>query len=81
MFTPFGVAPVDLDRLGAAVRGEVDGDGRSRAEDQHDAILSAMNLEPRGLTTAFRWSRFQDLPGAVRIKDPGQAEESRSASC
>jgi hypothetical protein len=43
MLAPFGVAPVDLDRLGSALRGEVDGDGRSPAEDQHDAILSAID--------------------------------------
>jgi hypothetical protein len=39
------------------------------AEFQHRLILKAMNLEPRGLTTEFRWATVDDLPGAVRIRD------------
>jgi hypothetical protein len=69
MLAPFGLGPVDLDRLGAALRGEIGGGKRLSAETQHGAILSAMNLDPRGLTTAFRWARIDTLPGAVRIND------------
>jgi hypothetical protein len=71
MLAPFGVAPVDLDRLGAALRGEFDGNERF-AEIQHNAILRAMNLDPRGLTAAFRSTRIDDLPGAVSISEPVQ---------
>jgi hypothetical protein len=76
MFTPFGVAPLDLSRLGAALRGENEGGGRLSPEAQHVAILSALNLDPRSLTAAFRWTRVDDLPGAVRIKDLGEADAS-----
>lgn len=64
---PFGVDPVDLERLGAALRGEFEGRGPVFAEFQHRLILAAMNLDPRGLTTAYRWARAGDLPGAVHL--------------
>ena len=81
MLAPFGVDPVDLDRLSGALLGEIEVGGatRLRAEVQHDAILGAMNLDPRGLTTAFRWARLDDLPGAVRVKDVNQSDESSTA--
>jgi hypothetical protein len=66
---PFGVDPVDIDRLGAALRGEFSGHTPAFAEFQHRLILKAMNLEPRGLTTEFRWATVEDLPGGVRIRD------------
>jgi hypothetical protein len=68
---PFGVDPVDVNRLGAALRGEFDGRRPVYAEFQHRLILKAMNLDPRGLTTAFRWASLEDLPGAVRIQEGG----------
>jgi hypothetical protein len=67
MFGPFAVGPVNMSRLGAALRGEFFGRGPRFAEFQHRLILKALNLEPRPLTTAFRWARAEDLPGAVRI--------------
>jgi hypothetical protein len=65
---PFGVDPVDLARLGALLRGELSNeDERLFAERHHRSILTAMNLDPSGLTTAFRWTEPGDLPGAVRV--------------
>ena len=66
-FGPFGVGPVNMSRLGAALRGEFFGAGPRLAEFQHRLILKAMNVQPRPLTTAFRWARVEDLPGAVRV--------------
>jgi hypothetical protein len=63
---PFGVGEVDLDRLGAALRGGNDTGEPVFAEAQHRAILTALNLDPRGLTTAFR-HEAADLPGAIRV--------------
>src|SRR5262245_3450593 len=76
-FAPFGVDPIDLDRLGAALRGDFGGRTPGYAEFQHRLILKAMNLEPRGLTTAFEWARVEDLPGAVRIQKPGGSVDHR----
>lgn len=64
---PFGVGTVDLSRLGAALRGEFQGQQRVFAEFQHRLILNAMNLDPRGLTLAYRWARAEDLPGGVHV--------------
>jgi hypothetical protein len=64
---PYGTGTVDLDRLGAALRGEFTGTGPVLAEFQHRLILKALNLDPRPLTTAFRWADPAELPGAVRI--------------
>lgn len=64
---PYGIAPVDVDRLGAALRGEFAGDGPVFAEFQNRLIFKALNLDPRPMTTAFRWADPADLPGAVRI--------------
>lgn len=65
---PFGVDPIDLARLGAVLRGELSNeDERLFAEQHHRSILLALNLDPSGLTTAFRWTGPGDLPGAVRV--------------
>jgi hypothetical protein len=70
VFAPFGVGDVDLERLGACLRGEyAAGEKLVLAEEQHWAILEALNLDPRGLTVAFRHvdSGQIHLPGAVRV--------------
>src|SRR4030081_2768510 len=72
MLARFGVGQVDLDRLGAALRGEFDGGASLYAEFQHRLILKAMNLDPQGLTTAFRWARLEELPGPVRVPEVRQ---------
>ena len=64
---PFGAGEVDTTRLGRALRGEFDGTGPVYAEFQHRLILNALHLDPRGLTTAYRWADTGDLPGAVRV--------------
>jgi hypothetical protein len=74
---PYGIAPVDLDRLGAALRGEFAGAGPVFAEFQHRLILKALNLDPRPLTTAFRWADPAELPGAVRITQAAPAAVTR----
>ncbi|MEU0559541.1 hypothetical protein [Dactylosporangium sp. NPDC006015] len=73
VFAPFGVGSVDLDRLGVTLRGEFGTGTKVFAEFQHRLIVKAMNLDPAGLTTAFRWARQEDLPGAVRVKPVGRA--------
>jgi hypothetical protein len=65
---PFGSGTVDHERLGAALRGKSGTEPQLPAEAIHGAILAALNLDPRGLTTAFRWIDRVDLPGAVRIE-------------
>lgn len=72
---PFGAGRVDLDRLGMALRGEFSGTGRVFAEFQHRLIVKAMNLDPTGLTTAYRWAG--DLPGVVRT--PVRTERAAAA--
>ncbi|WP_432824442.1 hypothetical protein [Dactylosporangium sp. CA-092794] len=73
VFAPFGVGSVDLDRLGVTLRGEFGADERIFAEFLHRLIMKAMNLDPAGLTTSFRWARQDDLPGAVRVKPADRA--------
>ncbi|MEV6925638.1 hypothetical protein AB0M46_14215 [Dactylosporangium sp. NPDC051485] len=73
IFAPLGVGPMDLDRLGATLRGDFGTDGQVFAEFQHRLIMKALNLDPTGLTTAFRWARPEDLPGAVRVKPADRA--------
>jgi hypothetical protein len=73
VFAPLGVGQVDLDRLGATLRGEVGAGEPVFAEFQHGLIMKALNLDPAGLTTAFRWARPHDLPGAVRVKPTDRA--------
>ncbi|MFB9414695.1 hypothetical protein [Dactylosporangium matsuzakiense] len=65
VFAPFGVGPVDLDRLGVALRGE--GGDAFLAEDLDHSIMEALHLDPAGLRTAFRWAAEEDLPGLVRV--------------
>jgi hypothetical protein len=65
---PFGSGTVDHERLGAALRGLPGTEPHLLAEAMHWEILAALNLDPRGLTTAFRWQVRIDLPGAVRIE-------------
>ncbi len=73
----FGVGSVDLDRLGRALRGEFEGTGPVYPEFQHRLILTAMNLDPRGLTTAFRWVGREELPDAVRIRPSARESAPR----
>lgn len=68
VLAPFGVGVVDLERLGAVLRGEIGETGRLRAEGQHWTIAEVLNLDPRALTTAFRWARHEHLPEAVRVR-------------
>jgi len=63
---PYGVGNIDLDRLAAALRGP-DEDEYLMAEHQHWLILEALNLDPRGLTTAYRHTGSVTLPGAEPI--------------
>ncbi|GAB3852063.1 hypothetical protein ACFPIJ_53885 [Dactylosporangium cerinum] len=73
VFAPLGVGPVDLGRLGVTLRGEFGTSERIFAEFQHRLIMKAMNLDPAGLTTAFRWVRQEELLGAARVKPADQA--------
>jgi hypothetical protein len=66
-FAPFAAGPPDLDAIGAALRGEND-EGAApylMAEDQHWAIIEALGLPPRPLTTAYRHCDPADFPAAV----------------
>jgi hypothetical protein len=68
----FGVEPIDRVRFGAVLRGELsDRHEQLFAERHHRSILEAMNLDPTGLTTAFRWTEPEDLPGAVGVRSAG----------
>ncbi|MDG6109886.1 hypothetical protein Daura_19265 [Dactylosporangium aurantiacum] len=73
VFAPLGAGPVDLDRLRVTLRGEFGADGKVFAEFQHRLIVKALNLDPAGLTTGFRWVRQEDLPGAVRVRPAAPA--------
>ncbi len=68
-FAPLGVGEVDPARLGAASRGEVPLDDAPRlfAEQQHAAILAALNLDVHPLTKAFRHLDPADFSDAVHI--------------
>lgn len=68
-FAPLAVGEVDPERLHAALRGDVPVCDAPRlfAEWQHAAILRALNLDPRPLTTAFRHLHPDDLPGAIHL--------------
>jgi hypothetical protein len=69
---PFGVGPIDPVRLAAVLHGEFpDHEGHLFAEQHHRSILEAVNLDPTGLTTAFRWTGPDELPGAVRVLSAG----------
>jgi hypothetical protein len=69
VLAPFGTGNVDLERLGACLRGELGLGPFVMAEWQHRMILEALNLDPRCLMTAFRHAAHADLPGAVPIRD------------
>jgi hypothetical protein len=64
VFAPFGIPPVDLDLLAAALTGS-DEDDWPFAEEQHRAILRALNLQPNTLAIAYRHTTRFDLPNAV----------------
>jgi hypothetical protein len=67
ILAPFGVGRVDMRRLGEALRGDGP-EGALPAERRHRVILEALNLDPRGLTMAFRWAVSAGLPGAIRVR-------------
>jgi hypothetical protein len=67
-FAPFAVGPPDLDSIGAALRAEGSPRASLRAEVQHWAIIEALGLPPRALTTAYRHCDPADLPGAVVLR-------------
>jgi hypothetical protein len=66
-FLPFVVGTPDLDRLGAALRGEVDREERHplMAERQHRAIMEALGLPAEPLTVAYRHVDLGDFPTAI----------------
>lgn len=66
MLAHFGIDPVDLSRLGAALRGDLNTDAPVNADFQHTLVLKAMNLDPRSLTTAFRGPRAKTHPAPFR---------------
>jgi hypothetical protein len=67
-FASFGTGDVDLDRLGALLRGEgLDKDEQMFAESRHWAVAQALNLQPAPLTEAYRHAKVSDYPGAVLV--------------
>ena len=66
-FVGFAVGPPDLDRIGAALRGDGPTDGKLWAEEQHRAIIEALGLPPGPCTVAYRHTEVGDLPGAVEV--------------
>jgi hypothetical protein len=59
---------VDLDRLGALLRGEgLDEDQEVFAESRHWAVAGVLRLRPAALTTAYRHTTASDHPGAVHV--------------
>jgi hypothetical protein len=70
VFAPFAAGPLDLVTVGAALRGEnAEGDAsRWRAEQQHWAIIEALGLPPRALTTAYRHCDPASFPAAVVLE-------------
>jgi len=73
-FACFDVATADLDRIGAALRGEVPTDGAVWAEEQHRAIIEALGLPPGPLTVAYRHTDPAMFAGAVKVAAaPSQA--------
>jgi len=71
VLAPYGVGDVDLDRLGAALRGGED----QMAERQHVRILEAMNLDPTWLTTAYRWVDPDEYSGGIRVARPREGAD------
>ena len=66
-FASFASGSPDLNAIGAALRAEVDGRAAPHltGEDQHWAIIEALGLPPRALTTAYRHCDPADFPAAV----------------
>jgi hypothetical protein len=66
-FVSFAMEPPDLDRIGAALRGEIDLGGAPRlmAERQHRAIIAALGLPPESLTRGYRNVDPANFPDAV----------------
>lgn len=64
ILAPFGAGHVNLAALAAALGTKRV--GRVFAEVVHHEILTALNLDPVGPATAFRWALSADLPGAIR---------------
>jgi hypothetical protein len=80
VFVPFGTGDVDLDRLGALLRGEgLDEDEQVFAESRHWAVAQALNLQPAPLTEAYRHANVSDYPGAVLV-GPSRDEPSASSA-
>jgi hypothetical protein len=76
VFASFGNGDVDLDRLGALLRGEdLDEDEQVFAESRHWAVAEALNLQPAALTAAYRHAKVSDYPGAVLV-GPSRDEPS-----
>jgi hypothetical protein len=69
-FSSFAVGRPDLDRIGAALRGEVDpGDApHLMAERQHRAIIAAFGLSPAPLGGGYRHLGRATFPGAVVVE-------------
>lgn len=77
VFASFGTGNVDLDQLGALLRGEgPDEDEQVFAECRHWAVAELLNLQPAALTTAYRHAKVSDYPGAVLV---GLSREEPSA--
>jgi hypothetical protein len=68
-FLPFVVGAPDLDRLGAALRGDIDLEGQHpfMAERQHRAIMEALGLPAAPLTIAYRHLDLGDFPTAIVV--------------
>jgi hypothetical protein len=68
-FLPFVAGTLDLDRLGAALRGDKNLEGRPyfMAEHQHQAIMEALGLPAAPLTVAYRHMDLRDFPTAVIV--------------
>jgi hypothetical protein len=68
-FVPFAVEPPDLDRIGAALRGEIElGDAPYlMAEQQHWEIMAALGLSPESLTIGHRHVNPADFHDAVVV--------------
>jgi hypothetical protein len=63
--TPFGVGAIDRDRLGRLLAG---GPEYALATELHVEILTALNLDPAPLTTAYRVERGEvELADAVQV--------------
>jgi hypothetical protein len=68
-FVPFAVQPADPDRIGAALRGEVDHSDLPflMAERQHREILAALGLPTAPLADGYRHLDPTDFPDAVVV--------------